>query len=123
MKVAVIGVLIGLVIAVAVVLLDKGPPTHDAIDDQHKAAAILVARCDAAMSSLELALGSSQSRDATIASRIDLCTRAKAMVEKAQAARSSPQLDVAHKRLLEHLARLGAGSATGSAASAAAGSN
>jgi hypothetical protein len=114
MKIAVIGILIGIALAVAFVLLDSGSPKPDAIDDQHKAAAILVARCDAAMSSLDVALGSNQPRGATIASRIELCTRAKAMVEKAQAARNSPQLDVAHKRLLEHLARLEAGSAAGS---------
>lgn len=117
MKIAVIGVLIGIAIAVAVVLLDSGPGAPDAVDDKHKAAAILVARCDAAMSSLDLELGSGHSRSAAIASRIDQCTRAKAAVERAQAARSSHQLESALDRVTKHLEQLAAmaGSGAGSA--------
>lgn len=121
MKIAIVGILIGLAIAIAFVLFDsKSPPAE--IDDKHRAAAIFVARCDAQMSSLDAALGSSQAPGAAIASRLDACTRAKAAVERARAEKGSHQLDVAFDRVTQHLARLatlggsGAGSAPGSAA-------
>jgi hypothetical protein len=128
MKKAIVAIVVVAAVAVALGIVFLGasePPS--AVNDVHKAAAIQVARCDAAMSQLDAALGSANPANA-IATRIEACTKAKSLVERARANKPSTQLDVAYQRVIQHLARLdavgsgsgpspGTGSSAGSAGS------
>jgi hypothetical protein len=112
MRIAIVGVVVGLAVALGIIFMSTGkaPPP---VNEQHQAAAIQVARCDAMMSRLDAEVGSGNA-SAAIATRIQACTKAKVLVERAQASKPSTQLDVAYDRVNKHLARLGAGSAAGS---------
>jgi flagellar basal body-associated protein FliL len=114
MRIVIVLIVVAAAVALALVFLLSGaePPTSK-VDDAHKAAAIQVARCDAAMSTLDAELGSGNA-PAALATRIQLCTKAKVALERARAGKPSTQLDVSFERVTKHLARLNAGSATGS---------
>ena len=109
MRIAIVGVVLGVAIALGIVFLSGHKASHP-VNEQRQAAAIQVARCDAQMSTLDAAVGSGNA-SAAIATRIQTCTKAKSLVERARAIKPSTQLDVAYERVTRHLARLNAGGA------------
>ena len=110
MRIAIVGIVLALAVGLAFLLMSGGNKAPQAVDDQHKAAAIQVARCDAAMSTLDTEVERGNA-SAAIATRIQTCTKAKSLVERARAIKPSTQLDVAYERVTRHLARLNAGGA------------
>ncbi|HUS30294.1 MAG TPA: hypothetical protein VMZ53_17420 [Kofleriaceae bacterium] len=115
MRIAIVGAVLAIVVALALVFTNTGRAPAPPVDPQHQAAAIQVARCDAAMSKLDAELKTSKAASA-LATRIEVCTKARAAVERAQTNKPSTQLEVALARVNKHLARLNEG--MGSAAPA-----
>jgi hypothetical protein len=134
MKIAVVGIIVGVAAALAFVLLSGGgsdSPYRSRAESDRATAAIAVAKCDAAMSTLDADLEAAsrepstatQRRGNVIADRLSACTKAQAAAQRARSvSKNDKQLAVAIERIAKHLERV-SGTSPAATAGSARGSN
>ncbi|HSD86977.1 MAG TPA: hypothetical protein VLB44_05660 [Kofleriaceae bacterium] len=115
MKLAVVGVVIGIAIAVTLLFATSGTKTEPTkVETDRANAAITVAKCDSGMATLSAEIGKALKDPATLRQQVsqilvvhqEVCTKAANNVRVARQARPDNQLDTAIKRMDGHLARL-----------------